>query len=368
MLNKNLKIEKRVLFMGPQVPPYFGQSVAFSTVVKDFAGKHIIINTSNKNNVFSGILLCVKILYFITFYKIDVIYFTCSRSFLGSVRDIVLLFGARIRDIKVINHLHGTDFKFFYDKLPKLYKRIVYWCYSGIDTNIVLLEESKSEFSYFPHTKVKVVPNAYSKDLDLLPLEKAKKKDGDKVTLLYCSNIMKSKGIINLLQAYEQILQKYENIELKIAGIPMKDYICSEKTITQEFNLYFERIKKRYPNNIFYYGACVGDEKKNLLWDSDIFILPTFHFSEAFPLSILEALRAGNYIITTNHNYLPQIVSDKNGCLIQPDSVSVIVKSIEKIIDNKDLLFNTQNYNIRHAQENYEEGKYLNSLNKVIGI
>ena len=352
--------------MGPLPPPYFGQSVAFSTVVENFAGKHIIINTSNKNTVLSGIFLCVKILYFTTFYKIDIIYLTCSRSFLGSIRDVVLLFGARIRRIKVINHLHGADFKIFYDKLPKLYKKIVHWCYSGVDTNIVLFEELKSEFSDFPHTKIEVVPNAYSKDLDYLPLEKTKKKAEDKVMLLYCSNIMKSKGIINLLQAYEQVLQKYKNIELRIVGIPMKDYICSEEVITQEFNLNFERIKKRCPDNIFYYGARIGDEKKELLWDSDIFILPTFHFSEAFPLSVLEALRAGNYIITTNHNYLSRIISDENGRLIQPNSVSDIVESIEKIIFDRDLLWRTQNYNIQYARENYGEEQYVNNLCKII--
>ncbi len=356
---------KRILFMGPMPPPYMGQSIAFSSVVENIPGKHILINVSNKNNVFSGLYLCLKILFYLLFYKIDVIYFTCSRSFLGSIKDISLLLGARLRKIKVINHLHGADFKLFYDELPKLYRKIVYWCYSGVNTNIVLLEELKSEFSDFPSVGIEVIPNAYSKYLDDLPYEKTET-NTDRLVLLYFSNIMKSKGIIYLLQAYEQILAKYEYVELHIAGIAMKDYIDSKKSISQEFSLLFEKIKNQYPGKIIYHGNYVGDKKRNLLWDSDVFILPTFYPSEAVPLSILEAMRAGNYIITTDHNYLSQIVSKENGCLIRLHSVNDIIQAIEKIIHDRNLLLETQNYNIKYAWKRYGEERYLHSLNKII--
>ncbi len=350
--------------MGPMPPPYMGQSIAFSTIVKSINGQCLVLNTAGKDHILSGLLLCLKILYYYIFYKIDVVYFTCSRTFLGSIRDVILLFGAKTKKIRTINHLHGADFKLFYDGLPTMYRKIVYWCYLGVDVHIVLLESMKKEFIDFPQAEIKVIANSYSKELDNLPLKKDR--ESDKIRFLYFSNIMKSKGILNLLQAFEYLLEKHQNIELNIAGVPMKDYLSSKEQIETNFTMIFDKIRKKYPERICYYGLCTGEQKKELLWDSDVFILPTFHFSEAFPISLLEAMRTGNYILTTNINYLLQIISTKNGNLIDRDSVNSIVDAVENIVFDKQLLRSIQNENIKYAKMNFSEDHYVFSVIDVI--
>ncbi len=71
--------------------------------------------------------------------------------------------------------------------------------------------------------------------------------------------------------------------------------------------------KKKIKNNnhIVYLGKTFGEDKVILLQKSDIFVLPTYYKSEAFPISIIEAMACENAIVTTNYKYLPDVVSYK---------------------------------------------------------
>ncbi len=358
----------KILLMGPTSPPYTGQSVAFTTIVEYYRKNEdfncIEVNLSNKNGIIKGILLCLSISYQMIFNKIDLIYFTCSRSFLGSLRDVVLLSWAKIFRVKVVNHLHGGDFRIFYNSSSFLYKRILKWCYQGVSSSIVLLDGMKILFENFPRMKVDVVSNSYSLSLDDYPT--IKQLSNGPLKFLYLSNIMESKGILNLLDAFEIILNDHLECQLTIAGSYMSDYISSEQEIRQKFELKYYFLKEKYPNKINYVGVVNGKKKSDLLWSSDVFLLPTFHQTEAFPISILEALRTGNYIITTEHNYLPDVVSSQNGRLIKPNSVNALTEVISDVIEFRNKLDDVQNYNINYAVSNFTESQYVKGVTQII--
>lgn len=362
-------MKKQILLMGPVGPPYTGQSVAFTTIVSSYKRRNdyrsIIVDISTKNGVFSGISLILKISRLLLINRIDVVYFTCSRSFLGSLRDIVLLFWTRVFKIKTVNHLHGGDFRMFYSNSRPLYKKILKWCYEKVDTSIVLINGMETLFSDFPQMKVKIVSNSYDSLLDNFPEEK--KQISPVLKFLYLSNIMESKGILNLLDAFEDLLRVNKVCYLSIAGDFISDYISSKDLIKAKFLLKYNELKQKYPDHIEYIGVVKGSEKYDLLWDSDIFILPTYHRTEAFPISILEALRTGNYIIATKHNFIPQIVTEKNGLLVQPNSVESLRIALESILDQeKDVILDIQNRNIKYAISSFREVEYINQVIKII--
>jgi glycosyltransferase involved in cell wall biosynthesis len=200
--------------------------------------------------------------------------------------------------------------------------------------------------------------------LDNLPLVKAQNEA--EIHLLYLSNIMKSKGIIHLLEACDIVFAKYPYLKLDIAGSLLEDSLSNLNDITNQFHILLLNLQLNFPGRIIYHGECKGILKSQLLWQSDIFILPTFYKTEAFPITILEAMRAGNYILSTNHRYIPQIVKKENGLLFEPNSSIEIVNAIEKIILNRDKMVQVQNYNISYVIENYNEAKYVKMTHEII--
>jgi glycosyltransferase involved in cell wall biosynthesis len=275
-----------------------------------------------------------------------------------------MLFWARIFKITVINHLHGDDFKRFYSNSSIVYKKILKWCYDGVDTSIVLFDEMKPLFNDFPKMNIKVVANAYSSALDSLPSDKFIR-NAD-IEFLFLSNIMESKGIFILLEAFDSVLKVNSDCKLTIAGAFMGDSISECKETKSKFEDKYNKLKQMYDKRINYVGVVKGETKKELLWKSDIFVLPTFYITEAFPVSILEAMRAGCYIISTNHNYIPQIVSPDNGELAKPNSPSSLQAVIEKILKNKERLNQVQRHNIKHAIVNFGEDKYISEVTGII--
>lgn len=360
-------MSKKMLLMGPIPPAYTGQSVAFNTIATYIKEKNpvTIIDISNADSIINAIRLYLRISYYMLFNRYSVIYFTCSRSLFGSFKDFVLIFWARLTNTKVVNHLHGADFKTFYNGLPYLYKKMMKWTYSYINKSIVLLDGMEKEFSDFPNMKIEVIANGYTKDLDQCPLL-IPEQPRTSVNLLYLSNLMVSKGIINLLKAMEVLFPAHPELTLTIAGKIYPDHLSSLKATEDEFNGLYQQLKKLYPHQIEYVGVCSGEPKRKLLWDSDVLILPTFYPTEALPLAIIEGMRTGNFIITCAHNYLPKVVKEENGVLIAPDSVDAIVNSVVDVCQHQDNLRRVQQYNIEHARQKYSEDAYKKSIWAVI--
>jgi glycosyltransferase involved in cell wall biosynthesis len=353
----------KILLVGPLLPPVHGQSLAFTRFVESIEDENkIVVNTnledkSKIGKVFGTFKTLFMIIIKALFSKYEVVYFTCSRSMLGSLKDIVLINLVSLKNVRLVNHLHGSDFKEFLDKSPKWYKKILLKSYEKVDTSIVLLDSMKDQFKDFEDMKVEVVPNFYDKELD----EKLVEKDETKINLVYLSNIMSSKGIFEFIDAFEVLSQRYENINLSIAGGFIGDMYISTADVENKF---YDKISEN--KKITYLGKTYGKEKVKLLQGSDIFVLPSYYKSEAFPISIIEAFVCENAIVTTNYKYLPDVVNEQNGVLVEPKCVDGLVDGVESLITDKERLRKIQLHNKKEAQENYSLEQYIDNLNQIV--
>lgn len=359
MISKKKNI---VLLVGPLVPPYNGQAIAFSLVVENFPPKkRIVVDTAKYDYKFLNTLnTALKTIFIFCFYRFSTIYFTSSRSPMGFWKDFVLLVLARWSNKKVINHLHGADFKGFYDDNP-IIRPFISYGYKAVDTSIVLSDEMKQEFVSFPEMKVETVYNCYSDNLNLGKSFYIKKKQ-----LLYLSNLIKSKGILEFLQACDILLDKFPVLSVKIAGSPLADNSMSKEAIQKKFEEQYSMLQNRYGDRIFYIGNVEGENKKKLLYESSIFILPSYYRTEAYPLSIIEAMRTGNAIVTTFHNYLPSIVKPANGILVEPRSSQAIVNGVVALLQDEIKLKEIQENNVTEAKGRYTQQRYIREVKSII--
>jgi glycosyltransferase involved in cell wall biosynthesis len=352
-----------IFFIGPLLPPVHGQSLAFTRFVESVEDKNkIVVNTNLEDkSKFGKVFGTFKTLFMIIikalFSKYEVVYFTCSRSMFGSLKDIVLINLVALKGVKIVNHLHGSDFYEFLHSSPKWYQKILLASYKKVDTSIVLLESMKSQFKDFEDMSVEVVPNFYDKELN----EKLVEKDEKKINLVYLSNIMSSKGVFELIDAFEVLSQRYENINLSISGGFIGDMYISSSGVEKKF---YDKISKN--KKITYLGKIYGNEKVKLLQSSDIFVLPSYYKSEAFPISIIESMACENAIVTTNYKHLPDVVNEQNGVLVDPKNIDSLVDGIESLLTNKERLRKTQLHNKKEAQEKYSLNQYIDNLNQII--
>ena len=88
-------------------------------------------------------------------------------------------------------------------------------------------------------------------------------------------------------------------------------------------------------------------------------------FPEAYPISILEAMATGNAIITTRHNYLEKIISEKQGGTIKIKDSSQIVSLIKKLFSDQQKLQIIQKNNLMQSKK-YNLDNHLSHLHKII--
>ena len=355
----------KVLFVGPYPPPVHGQSNAFKMAFDQYKfSKYLISQNFEKFPKSYKLFSTFRVfgLYIKSFFdfSIDVIYLSGSRSFLGAFKDVVLISIFKLRGIPIINHIHAANYDQFLNSLPLLVKPFYLYAFKKVDVFICLLEEMQHEFLEFSsRSKTFVVHNFYDPIID--KVEVVIPKHNNVVIISYFSNLMFSKGIFILLDAFELIHKHDLNIELHIAGGFSDDEFMTRKEVQIKFEEYLKKNTK-----IKYFGSVYENQKIQFLLNSDIFVLPTFYKSEAFPISILEAMRTGSCIITTQHHYLPNLISERNGQCVKSKSVIDLSNAIHFYLDRPELLKAIQEYNIKYATESFNVSFYFEKIDQVI--
>ena len=143
------------------------------------------------------------------------------------------------------------------------------------------------------------------------------------IQILYLARIEKEKGIIETIDAFKELSERYNNLKLVIAGGGP-----------------FEEQAKQYVNRISLKGVSfigyVRDSiKKNVYFCSDIYVLPTY-YKEGMPNSVLEAMAMGLPVVTTPVGGLKDFFKNgEHGFLVQKKDSKEIATSLERIMTDK---------------------------------
>jgi len=362
----------KILTVGSLPPPIDGQSLAFNIAVKSLSSKYIVKNV--ETNIFRGkgvisifflpLIYIFRIIYCRIIFKPDAIYFVCSRTVLGSLRDLFLLLLFRASPAFIVNHIHGSNLIEFIENLPLFYKKIFLIIYTRINKNVVLSSLMKNQLDDYEQFKGKtLVINNFYEDIP----DKIKIKDNKNLfnpfplNLVYLSGICSSKGVFDVIKASKYLSIKNVNHTLHIAGKGIDDEFLNAKEAESKVISLTQKSKE-----IKYLNLVTGVEKYNLLGKCHVFLLPSYYNSEAIPLSIIEAMRMGCVIITSNYKFLPSLVKHNvNGYIVQIKNVDEIVEAILDIYNNPSKFKRISNFNKNYAMKNYSEESFKQNIIKL---
>lgn len=315
----------KVCLIAPIAPP-IGGIATWTEKLMEFNQNEvefIYINTSLKknsvkNNILYRIIYGVDIAYStlkelketLNRKKIDVVHITTSGS-LGFLRDYCILKYARNKNLKVITHFHfgrAADIINKHGMEYFLMKKIIQLS----NTVITIDKKSYYELSKLSNNVIDI-PNPVNtqKNIEINVTNKR---------ICYIGYIIASKGISELIKAWNSLSDIYQNWELMLIGPYNDEYYMHIK----------EEIKS---NNIFILGEKTHKETMELLSSSSVLVLPSY--TEGFPNVILEAMTYGKAIIATNVGAIPEMLEQNCGLLVKPKNVNDLISKMKLLMDDE---------------------------------
>ena len=146
-------------------------------------------------------------------------------------------------------------------------------------------------------------------------------------------NILQEKGLINLIQAFSKLSNRYPKLRLLIAVGRPPSRLNSEFNQAHEMLLGYLKLHNIESKTIV--KTFTLDEMPLVYREADIFVLPSEN--ETFGQVFIEAMASGVPVIGTKVGGIPEIISDSyNGYLVRPDDSTILAQKIEKLLtDNK---------------------------------
>lgn len=271
----------------------------------------------------------------------------------SSYRDLPLMMFSRMMGKKMIIHLHGGEF-LQERKPPILIKYALIKILSGKEPKIVLSTiEQEIVAEKFKATDIIVLANSidistavtFSRNGMTEPVPK----------LLFIGRVDKNKGIEYIYQALDILKEKGLPFKFLMAGTgPEKDEYVQK--FTASLNSHFE-----------YKGVVTGKNKEDLFKESSIFLLPSLY--EGLPISLIESMSFGIVPVVTNVGSIGTIVKpDVNGIFVGRKSAEEIAESIEKLINDRQMMSQMSKNAREIVFRNFDPEVYIQKLNKIYSM
>lgn len=369
----------KIILIGPLPPPPSGQAVSFAMLVRFIQNKYKtakVLNIASKFQPSTSSSLQVVIRFFeyigillYFFYSIlggaDRVYITISQSRLGFWRDFVFITASYILGIEVIVHLKGGNYKGFFENSSPIKQYFIRSTLSKVGTIIVLSERLRNMFNFDPRLscKLKVVKNGFIEAQSVPPVIV---QPGTPLQIIFLSNLIQSKGYLQLIDAVKLLIDAGKEVNLKLAGSFMP-------SIDDSKDLFYNSVKSEKDlldyigpgYDISYVGVVEGKAKWELLKNAHVMVLPTSYIYEGQPVSIIEGIAYGLPIVATQYKAIPDMVSAYNGILLQKTDPEEIARAINTFFD-VNILNDMRKNSYKLYQEQFTMDKHLRNLLNTI--
>lgn len=224
---------------------------------------------------------------------------------------------------KILVFFRGWNQELFDDvALSPVKRRLFLAVYRRAKLTLVLGARFEHELRRigFPRERIRTITTTF--DGELLR-QVSRQRTGNEIQILFIARFVATKGIYLLLEAVRRVCNRDPRIVLVMAGDG------EERESAQRW------VKENgIADKVHFPGYVKETRKAQLLIDSDIFALPSYH-GEGCPNALLEAMGAGLAVVVTDVGGIPDIVRNGiNGYLIAPRDVDAIESAICRLVDD----------------------------------
>lgn len=364
-------VKNRIFFCLHLPPPIHGAAVigdyikSSDLINQSFDCTYINLSTSQsvreigKSSISKWIRyfnILARVIYQVLIKRPDLVYITLNSHGMGLIKDAGIVMICRFIGLPHVFHFHNKGVKKFSEtRAGKLLYPFVFKKAQVILLSPLLYSDFQDFVSF---SKVQFCSNGIP-EMGFSPKSKWKSNE-QSVRLLFLSNLVKNKGIYDLLEACRLLSEFGVIYNLTLAGGEGDLSLEELNEVISHYGL---------ESSIKYIGKVHGGLKKLILEEADIFVLPTHE--DCFPLVLLEALQASLPIVTTYEGAIPEIVEqDVNGLIVPAKNPELLAKAIFKLCKNPDMrsefgIAGRLKFDQKYTLEKFEN-RFLQVIDKVL--
>jgi glycosyltransferase involved in cell wall biosynthesis len=319
---------KTVLMISPDISVKGGISSMVNGLLNtDLSKKYKIILISSHvdgskiRKLIQAIVGLMKAFYYLVSNKINIVHIHGSDP-ISFKRKYVFFRLAHLFRKKIVYHFHGWLLLTAYPSLSNAWKKRFIELYELSNVVICLSESAKKGIlSIVPKANIIVASNSVA--LPKFDQGAAFADKTETIQLMFLGHIKEMKGIYDLLNAVKCLSDKGIEFHLSIGGIGETERLRDEIT------------RLSLESKVAFLGWISERDRDSLLRRTDIFILPSY--SEAMPMSILEAMSYAVPVISTRVGGIPELVIDgETGYLVKPGDLENLHRKILELILDKE--------------------------------
>lgn len=244
----------------------------------------------------------------------------CNGGYPASRMTLLMIMVAKLLGIKTVLSIVSMPSR--RKKLFIIYEwildKLVWFTSDTVLVNAHAISHSLQNMRDMPKEKVVVIHNGLE---DKQLVEEGNKEFKKECSIGFLARMDYEKGCILLLNAFAKLERKYTHIRMMMVG--SGDALRQLTKMVDDYGL------KEKIDIVGYYDGEVHE----LLSTFDIYAFPSLY--EGLPYSVLEAMRAGCAIVSTNVGGIPEVIRNSvDGLLVPPGSVDELEKAIETLINN----------------------------------
>jgi glycosyltransferase involved in cell wall biosynthesis len=274
----------------------------------------------------------------------DLVHVHTSDAYSFARSSFYVLFASLVWRRPVVLHVHGSSYDEFVATdswLLAAYQRLVYRrC-----TRIVVLSAiwAARLSTVADPEKLAVVPNAID------PSRFSPDGVDGPPRVVFVSNLIERKGVPAFLDALAALPARTDaRYAVDIAGRgPLADRVSAAAEA----------------DHVSYHGYVDEATKVELLEAGSVFVLPSH--AEGLPIAILEAMAAGNAVVSTPVGSIPEVLSDGHGCLVEPGAGEELADTLAELVEHPERAAAMGHRNRERVRERYSWERVAAELRRL---
>ena len=332
--------KQSVLIIGPTPPPHHGVSVAMIAILESsLAAKFDLLHVDladrrgiehvDKPDLHDVVLFLKQWGSLVSLLRRErpaVAYLAISQSTIGFLRDSLLMLPAWIAGAHVVLHLHGGNFKAWYESRSFLMRMYVRMVLRRVSYVVVLGESFRRLFDgLIDSHRIAVVPNGIDWPAVHKPVVEPHKPHRHRI--VHLSTLSRLKGALVLLAAIPMVLKIRQDVEFMLAGSWLNEDDRREaEAFVADHGL---------RGHVVFPGPVSTLEHKRSIYSSaDLFVFPGLQ-QEGQPLVVLEAMASGLPVLFTDRGCLRDTVIEREcGLEVRPNDPQHLADRILWCLDH----------------------------------